>query len=100
MARWYRWDDDTLVLRVRAQPRASRDAFGDVLDDTIKVHTTAPPVDGAANAQITSFLAKQFGVARRNVELVKGDKGRVKTFRIKSPGKLPSSSGLEWNRTG
>jgi uncharacterized protein (TIGR00251 family) len=91
---WYHWEDETLVIRVRAQPRASRETFGEVLEDAIKIHTTAPPVDGAANTRLTGFLASQFGTAKRNVELVRGDKGRTKTFRIKSPGKLPALPGL------
>ena len=92
---WYHWEDDTLILRVRAQPRASREAFAEVMDDAIKIHTTAPPVEGAANARLTMFLASQFGVAKRDVELVQGDKGRTKTFRIASPRKLPSLPGLQ-----
>ena len=99
MIPWYHWDGDTLVLRVRAQPRASRDAFGDVHDDTIKIYTTTPPVDGAANTQLIGFLAKQFGTAKRDVELVKGDKGHVKTFYVHSPSKLPILSDLVRNKT-
>jgi uncharacterized protein (TIGR00251 family) len=92
---WYHWEDDMLVVRVRAQPRASRESFGEVMEDAIKIHTTAPPVDGAANTRLTAFLASQFGVAKRDVELVRGDRGRTKTFRIKSPVKLPALPDLK-----
>jgi uncharacterized protein (TIGR00251 family) len=92
---WHHWEDDTLVLRVRAQPRASREAFAEVMNDAIKVYTTAAPVDGAANTRLTEFLARHFGVAKRDVELVQGDKGRTKTYRITSPRKLPPLPGLQ-----
>ena len=86
---WARWEGKTLILHVRAQPRASRDAFGEIMGDAIKIHTSAPPVEGAANTQLIAFLAKQFGVPKRDVVLSHGDKGRIKTFRIESPSKLP-----------
>ena len=91
---WYYRENDTLVLRVRAHPRASHEASGEVLDNTIKIHTTAPPVDGAANAKLIAFLARQFGTAKRDIELRRGEKGRTKTFRIGSPGKLPPAVDL------
>ena len=87
---WARWEGKALVLNVRAQPRSSRDAFGEIMDDAIKIHTTATPVEGAANTQLVAFLAKQFGVAKRDVVLSHGNKGRIKTFRIESPARFPT----------
>ena len=94
-ALWARWEGKTLILHVRAQPRASRDAFGEIMGDAIKIHTCAPPVEGAANTQLIAFLAKQFGVPKRDVVLSHGDKGRIKTFRIESPSKLPPGLNLQ-----
>jgi len=68
----YRWDGEDLLLNVRAQPRSSRDELGEVVGDQIKVRITAPPVDGKANAHLTAFLAKVFGVAKSQVDLVAG----------------------------
>ena len=72
---WYYRENDTLVLRVREQPRARHEAFGEVLDNAIKIHTTSPPVDGAANAKLIVFLGRQFGTAKRDIELRHGEKG-------------------------
>jgi uncharacterized protein (TIGR00251 family) len=85
---WYEWDGDTLILRVKVQPKASNNAFAEMMGDAIKLRTTAPPVDGKANEQIIAWLAKGFGVAKSHVQLSSGDIARFKTFRITSPKKL------------
>lgn len=86
----WRWDGRDLVLRVQVQPRASRDEFAGLHGDRLKVRLTAAPVDGAANAQLTAFLAAAFGVPKRQVALVSGAGGRAKTVRIEAPAQLPS----------
>jgi uncharacterized protein (TIGR00251 family) len=65
---------------VRAQPRASREAFVGVHDGALKVAITAPPVDGEANDALVRALAKKLGVPARNVSLDRGASGRSKTF--------------------
>lgn len=90
MAGHYRWDGEDLLLNVRAQPRSSRDELGEVVGDQIKVRITAPPVDGKANAHLTAFLAKVFGVAKSQVDLVAGETGRDKRIRVHAPKRLPA----------
>jgi uncharacterized protein (TIGR00251 family) len=85
---WYSWEDETLILHVKVQPKASSNACADVLGDAITLRTTAPPVDGKANEQIIAWLAKGFGVAKSDVQLCSGDIARFKTFRIVAPKKL------------
>jgi len=86
---WYRWDGDDLVLRLRVQPRASRDEFAEALGDQLKVRITAPPVEGKANAHLVSFLAKAFGVPKTQVSLESGANSRNKQFRVATPRILP-----------
>ncbi len=87
---WYRWEDDELVLRLRVQPKASKDAFvGPYGEDEYKVTLTAPPVDGKANDHLVRFVAKAFGVPRSRVSLESGDHSRSKCLRLKSPSRLP-----------
>ncbi|MEJ2107824.1 MAG: DUF167 family protein [Acidiferrobacteraceae bacterium] len=91
---WYRWEGTDLVLQLRVQPRSSRDAFAGVLDDRLKLRITAPPVDGAANDHLLRFLASAFGVARREVVLLQGERGKNKTVRIRHPQTIPTESGI------
>lgn len=87
---WARWDGPDLVLQVRVQPRAARDAFAPEAD-RLRVRITAPPVDGAANDHLVRWLAAEFGVAASRVELIRGATGREKLLRIASPARIPSA---------
>jgi len=86
---WYRWEKGALVLKLRVQPKASRDGFVGPHGESYRVRITAPPVEGKANACLIRFLAKSFGVPKRNVTLVSGKSSRNKTFRIEGPQRLP-----------
>jgi len=90
-ASWCQRDGVDVVLRVLVQPRASREAFAGVVGDRLKVSLTAPPVEGAANAALCTFLAKQFGVPKRRVQLESGDTGRRKRVRVCAPQKWPAA---------
>ncbi len=87
---WYRWEGEDLILRLRVQPKASKDAFsGPYGDDEYKITLTAPPVDGKANAHLLKFIAKAFGLPRSQVALESGAHSRSKCLRLKSPTRLP-----------
>jgi hypothetical protein len=88
-AAFFRWDGEDLILNIKVQPRASRDGFAEVLGEQLKIRLTAPPVDGKANAQLVSFLAKSFRVPKSDIELLAGETGRDKRLRIHAPRHLP-----------
>lgn len=89
---WARWDGDDLVLSVKVQPRASRDALVPE-PGRLRVRITAPPVEGAANAHLARLLAREFGVAPSRVALVRGESSRDKVFRIQGPTEIPAVLG-------
>jgi len=86
-----RWDGEDLLLNVYLQPRASRDEIIGAHGDALKIRITAPPVDGQANAHLVRFLAKTFGVARSQIQLVSGETARTKQLRINAPARLPAA---------
>lgn len=86
---WYRWDGSTLRLRLRVQPRARDDAFGEPLADELRVRLKALPVDGKANARLVEFLAAACGVPLQRVRLASGAHGRTKVVLIDAPVVLP-----------
>jgi hypothetical protein len=71
-----------LTLRVRVQPRASRDAVSGERDGALVVRLTAPPVEGAANDALARFLGKALGVAPSAVRVVSGAAGRNKIVSV------------------
>ncbi len=95
MTDYYRWQSTALILRCHLQPRASKDEFAGQHGDSIKIRIKAPPVDGKANAYLIGFLAKQFGVPKRDISIISGELNRQKTVRIEEPQKLPPELGIQ-----
>jgi uncharacterized protein len=75
--------DDAVVLHVHVQPGAGRSAIVGRHGDALKVRVAAPPVDDRANDAAGAILAETFGVANGAVELIAGQKSRIKRFRIR-----------------
>jgi len=74
--------DAGLTLRVRVQPRASRDALSGEREGALVVRLTAPPVEGAANEALARFLGKALGVAPSAVRVLSGATGRHKVVSV------------------
>jgi len=66
---------------VRVTPRSSRNELSPGPGHAV-VRLNSPPVDGAANAALIELVAKQFGVAKRDVRLIAGDRARLKRLAI------------------
>jgi uncharacterized protein (TIGR00251 family) len=71
-----------LTLRVRVQPRASKNALGGEREGALVVRLKAPPVEGAANEALARFLGKTLGVAPSAVRVVSGSSGRNKVVSV------------------
>jgi uncharacterized protein len=73
-------------LVVHVQPRAKKSEIAGRHGDALKVRLQAPPVDGAANAELVRFLAESLGITRRAVTIVGGLTSRRKTVEIEGLG--------------
>lgn len=71
-----------LTLRVRVQPRASRDGIGGEREGALVVRLTAPPVEGKANEALARFLGRALGVPPSAVRVVQGASGRDKRVAV------------------
>src|SRR3954465_14098503 len=74
--------DNGILLSLKVQPRASRNAIGEAMGNELKVKVTAPPVDSAANEALVRFLAEVLGCSRGTVQLVRGQTSRHKQVLI------------------
>ncbi len=92
---FYRWQGEELIIVCHLQPRASKDEFCGLHGDSLKVRIKAPPVEGKANSHLIKFMAKQFGVSKRDVAIISGELSREKRVRISSLGKLPEVLEIE-----
>lgn len=69
-------------LVVHVVPRAKVTEIAGRHGDAIRIRLAAPPVDGAANAELVRFLAERLGVPRGAVTIVRGATARRKTVSI------------------
>jgi uncharacterized protein (TIGR00251 family) len=74
--------DGGVTLRLRVQPRASRDQLGGVRDGALVVRVTAPPVNGSANDAVVRLLARRLSRPPSSITIVRGGTGRDKTVHL------------------
>ena len=77
-----RASDAGIVIDVRVIPRAGRSGITGVRGGALLVRLNAPPVDGAANAELIDVIATALGVARRDVSIVGGERSRQKHVQV------------------
>jgi len=91
MKSFYAWEGDILVLNVLGTPSAKRDIIGKPKGNQLKISVKANPVAGKATDYMVRFLAKEFGVSPKDIEVVFGRMNINKQLRIKAPKTLPRS---------
>ena len=74
--------DGETWISLRVQPKSSQNKVEAKEDGSISVWVTAPPEKDKANAMVVQLLAKQLGVAKRDIRIISGAKSRRKTFAI------------------
>jgi uncharacterized protein len=72
----------TARLVVHVVPRARRTEVAGRYGDAIRIKLKAPPVDGAANAELVRFVAECLGVPRAQVTIASGRTARRKTVAV------------------
>jgi len=71
-----------VVIDVRVIPRASRSEIAGSRGGAVLVRLNAPPVDGAANAELIALLAGVLGVPRRDISITSGVTSRHKRVTV------------------
>ena len=82
MKPWLDCSKGTVRLSLHVQPGAKKTEVAGEHGDCLKIRLAAPPVDGKANAALLAWLAQRFAVAKRDVQLLSGDKSRHKVVLI------------------
>ncbi|WP_434630906.1 DUF167 domain-containing protein [Chromobacterium sp. CV08] len=83
MKPWLSCQAGRVRLTLYVQPGARKTEAAGEHGDSLKIRLAAPPVDGKANVALLAWLAERFGVARRDVALLSGDKSRHKVVEIR-----------------
>jgi uncharacterized protein (TIGR00251 family) len=74
--------DGRLIFKVHVVPRSSRSEVAGEHNGSLRVRVSSPPVEGAANRELTQVLAKAFNVSRSAVSIVSGQNSRLKQVSI------------------
>lgn len=87
----FRAAPEGLYVALRVQPKASQDRIEGLTRRAdgavaIKLRVGAPPADGKANAAVVKLLAKAWGLAKSDMEIVSGATSRDKLLRIAGDG--------------
>jgi uncharacterized protein (TIGR00251 family) len=72
-----------LIVEVFVQPGAKVSQIVGCHGERLKIKVSSPPVDGKANQEVLEFFAKLFNLAKRDVELIGGEKSRNKRVLIR-----------------
>ena len=72
------------TIKVRVQPKASRDQVVGFSGDTLRLRVTAPPKAGKANQAVIALLSDALGIAKFRVRIIRGRSSRDKLVSIAS----------------
>ena len=74
--------ENSINIFVQIQPRSSKDQIVGLHDGRLKIKISALPVGGKANRSLIGFIAKELGVSKSKVEIVKGHTSKLKTLKV------------------
>lgn len=70
------------TIQIKVKPNARNSALEEESPGVWFARLKAPPVDGKANAELVSLVAKRFQCSRSAVSIQSGAGGRMKWVRI------------------
>jgi uncharacterized protein (TIGR00251 family) len=71
------------AFAVRVVPRSAKNKIVEIMSDgTVRIHLTAPPLEGKANRQLVEFLAETLQIKPSQIDIVGGEKSKNKLVTI------------------
>ena len=72
-----------VTLKIKVEPRSSRSGIVGQYGDAIKVKLNSPPLEGKANTELIEVLAKEYGIRKKDVEIISGFNSKNKLVKLK-----------------
>ena len=69
-------------LAIKVRPNARHSTLEQSGDGTWKARLKSPPVEGRANDELLTLVARHFGLPKSKVSITSGAAGRIKRVRI------------------
>ncbi|TAJ08468.1 MAG: YggU family protein [Nitrospirae bacterium] len=79
----YRQTREGILLTLHVQPGAKKTEYVGLHGDALKIRVAAPPVEGAANEALCSWLADLFAIPKKAIMIQAGQTGRRKLVLLK-----------------
>ena len=70
------------ILQVKVKPNARQSKIRQLSDGTWQAELKSPPVEGRANDELLTLVARHFGLPKSKVAVKSGASGRIKLVRI------------------
>ena len=71
-----------MKIKVYIQPNSKKSGYAGLYDGIPKLKITAPPVDGAANAEIIKIFSKILNIPKSDIIISSGQASRIKILDI------------------
>jgi uncharacterized protein (TIGR00251 family) len=73
---------ETIHLAVKVIPGSSKNQICETKEQRLKIKIASVAEGGKANEELRSFLAKTLGCAKKDIQLITGEKSRHKTLAL------------------
>ncbi len=83
MTSWIEESAEGVRIALHVQPRASRTEATGLHGDALRIRLAAPPVDGAANRELVTWLARRLRVPKSAIRVERGETGRRKLVSVR-----------------
>ncbi|MCR4881398.1 MAG: DUF167 domain-containing protein [bacterium] len=74
--------NDGVSFRVKVVPNSSASKVVEANEEFVKIKLNSPPIEGRANKEVIELLSKVLDVPKTSIELVSGDKSKLKTLKV------------------
>ena len=71
-----------VAFKVKVVPNSSASQIVEVNEEYIKIKLNSQPIEGRANKEVINLLSKVLGVPKTSIELLNGDKNKLKTLSV------------------
>ncbi len=76
--------EEGFIIKVHLHPSSSKEGIGEERDGWLDVYVKEKPVSGKANEAMIDLLSRTFGVKRRHIKILRGNKSRRKIVMIET----------------
>ncbi|MBI4398992.1 MAG: YggU family protein [Candidatus Omnitrophica bacterium] len=71
-------------IQVTVKTKAKVQKLIELEENQYSAHVKSPAIEGKANQELVRLLAEKFGVPKSRVEIVRGEKSRLKLVEIQN----------------